>query len=72
VSYLDIAGPLAMKKRSGRLARLTAKSNCSGDSLPSVMAATRQLTGYGGGLWRKAWLLNPWKSVFTSPQMALF
>ncbi|GAB4435510.1 MAG: methylated-DNA--[protein]-cysteine S-methyltransferase [Anaerolineae bacterium] len=36
-----------------------------------VVGSNGQLTGYGGGLWRKAWLLEHEKR-FSSPQMALF
>lgn len=36
-----------------------------------VVGSNGQLTGYGGGLWRKAWLLNHEKR-FSSPQLALF
>jgi AraC family transcriptional regulator of adaptative response/methylated-DNA-[protein]-cysteine methyltransferase len=36
-----------------------------------VIGGNGQLTGYGGGLWRKEWLLNHERRL-TSPQMALF
>jgi methylated-DNA-[protein]-cysteine S-methyltransferase len=36
-----------------------------------VVGSDGKLTGYGGGLWRKAWLLNH-ERRFSSGQMALF
>ena len=30
------------------------------------------LTGYGGGLWRKAWLLNHERNISIGQQMSLF
>ncbi|MBI1879753.1 MAG: methylated-DNA--[protein]-cysteine S-methyltransferase, partial [Chloroflexi bacterium] len=36
-----------------------------------VVGSNGQLTGYGGGLWRKAWLLNH-ENRFSGQQMALF
>ena len=72
VSYLDIA------KRVGNEKAVRAVGAANGQNKISiivpchrVIGSNGQLTGYGGGLWRKAWLLNHEKR-FSSPQMTLF
>ncbi len=72
VSYLDIARQLNNEKA------IRAVGAANGQNpiviiIPChrVIGSNGQLTGYGGGLWRKAWLLNHEKQ-FSSPQMALF
>ena len=35
-------------------------------SLPSVIGADRSLTGYGGKIWRKQWLLEHERRIATS------
>lgn len=72
VSYLDIA------RRVGNEKAVRAVGAANGQNpivivVPChrIIGSNGQLTGYGGGLWRKAWLLNHEKH-FTSPQLALF
>lgn len=72
VSYLDIARQLHNEKA------IRAVGAANGQNpivivIPChrVIGSNGQLTGYGGGLWRKAWLLQHEKQ-FSSPQLALF
>jgi methylated-DNA-[protein]-cysteine S-methyltransferase len=72
VSYLDIAQRLGNKKA------IRAVGAANGQNpiviiVPChrVIGSNGQLTGYGGGLWRKAWLLNH-EQQFSGQQLALF
>ena len=72
VSYLDIARLIGNEKA------IRAVGAANGQNpivivVPChrVIGSDGKLTGYGGGLWRKAWLLNHEKS-FSGPQLALF
>jgi methylated-DNA-[protein]-cysteine S-methyltransferase len=72
ISYLEIA------RRIGNEKAIRAVGAANGQNpivivIPChrVIGSNGQLTGYGGGLWRKAWLLNHEKSL-TSPQLSLF
>ncbi|MFN8459644.1 MAG: methylated-DNA--[protein]-cysteine S-methyltransferase [Anaerolineae bacterium] len=72
VSYLNIARQLHNEKA------IRAVGAANGQNpivivIPChrVIGSNGQLTGYGGGLWRKAWLLQHEKQ-FSSPQLALF
>lgn len=72
VSYLDIA------RRVGNEKAVRAVGAANGQNpiaivVPChrVVGSNGQLTGYGGGLWRKAWLLNHEKR-FGGSQMLLF
>lgn len=72
VSYLDVARQVGNEK-AVRAVGAANGQNPIVIVVPChrVIGSNSQLTGYGGGLWRKAWLLNHEKS-FSSPQMALF
>lgn len=72
VSYLDIA--LAIGNRQA----VRAVGNANGQNkiaivIPChrVIGRNGQLTGYGGGLWRKAWLLQH-EARFSGQQLAMF
>ncbi len=72
VSYLDIARSIGNEKA------IRAVGAANGQNkiviiIPChrVVGRNGQLTGYGGGLWRKAWLLNHEKR-FSGQQMVLF
>lgn len=72
VSYLDIARAVGDKKA------VRAVGNANGRNkiviiIPChrVIGSNGQLTGYGGGLWRKEWLLKHEKSVAAGKQMKL-
>jgi methylated-DNA-[protein]-cysteine S-methyltransferase len=72
VSYLDVARSIGNNKA------IRAVGAANGQNpivivIPChrVIGSNGQLTGYGGGLWRKAWLLNHEKR-FSGQQMALF
>ena len=72
VSYLDIARQIGNEKA------ILAVGAANGQNpivivIPChrVIGSNGQLTGYGGGLWRKAWLLQHEKQL-SSPQIALF
>ncbi|MFN8454426.1 MAG: methylated-DNA--[protein]-cysteine S-methyltransferase [Anaerolineae bacterium] len=72
ISYLDIARQL----RNEKAIRAVGAANGQNPIVivipcHRVIGSNGQLTGYGGGLWRKAWLLQHEKQ-FSSPQMALF
>lgn len=71
-SYLDIA------RRVGNEKAVRAVGAANGQNpivivVPChrIVGSNGQLTGYGGGLWRKDWLLKHEKS-FSSPQLPLF
>ncbi len=72
VSYLDIARQVGNEK-AVRAVGAANGQNPIVIVVPChrVVGSNGQLTGYGGGLWRKAWLLNHEKK-FASPQMTLF
>ncbi len=72
VSYLDIARQVSNEK-AVRAVGAANGQNPIAIIVPChrVVGSNGQLTGYGGGLWRKAWLLNHEKK-FSGPQMALF
>ncbi len=72
VSYLDVARGLGNEKA------VRAVGHANGQNplviiVPChrVIGRGGQLTGYGGGLWRKAWLLNH-ERQFSGGQLALF
>lgn len=72
VSYLDIARQVSNEK-AVRAVGAANGQNPIAIIVPChrVVGSNGQLTGYGGGLWRKAWLLNHEKK-FSGLQMALF
>lgn len=72
VSYLDIARLIGNEK-SVRAVGAANGQNPIAIIVPChrVIGSNGQLTGYGGGLWRKEWLLRHERRL-TSPQMALF
>jgi methylated-DNA-[protein]-cysteine S-methyltransferase len=72
VSYLDIARSINNEKAIRAVGAANGQ-NPIAIVIPChrVIGSNGQLIGYGGGLWRKAWLLNHEKR-FSSPQMALF
>jgi methylated-DNA-[protein]-cysteine S-methyltransferase len=72
MSYLDIARQVSNEK-AVRAVGAANGQNPIAIIVPChrVVGSNGQLTGYGGGLWRKAWLLNHEKK-FSGPQMALF
>lgn len=72
VSYLDVARAIGNKKAIRAVGAANGQ-NPVVIAIPChrVIGSKGQLTGYGGGLWRKAWLLNHEKR-FSSPQMELF
>lgn len=72
VSYLDIARAVGDEKA------VRAVGNANGRNkiviiMPChrVIGSNGQLTGYGGGLWRKEWLLDHEQSVAVGKQMRL-
>jgi methylated-DNA-[protein]-cysteine S-methyltransferase len=72
VSYLDIARLIGNEKAIRAVGAANGQ-NPIAIIVPChrVIGSDGSLTGYGGGLWRKAWLLNHEKSL-SGPQMALF
>ncbi len=72
VSYLDIARQMGQEK-AVRAVGAANGQNPIVIIVPChrVIGSNGQLTGYGGGLWRKAWLLGHEKK-FHSQQMSLF
>lgn len=73
VSYLDIS------KMLGDANATRAVGNANGSNPISVIVpchrvigANGKLVGYGGGLWRKEWLLNHEKSITFGKQFTLF
>ncbi|MCL4299245.1 MAG: methylated-DNA--[protein]-cysteine S-methyltransferase [Anaerolineae bacterium] len=71
-SYLDVARQVSNEK-AVRAVGAANGQNPIAIIVPChrVIGSNGQLTGYGGGLWRKAWLLNHEKK-FSGQQMALF
>jgi methylated-DNA-[protein]-cysteine S-methyltransferase len=72
-SYLDIS------KQLGDANATRAVGNANGSNPISiiipchrVIGSNGKLTGYGGGLWRKEWLLNHEKSITFGKQTELF
>jgi methylated-DNA-[protein]-cysteine S-methyltransferase len=72
VSYLDIA------RAAGDEKAVRAVGNANGRNkiviiMPChrVIGSNGQLTGYGGGLWRKEWLLDHERSISVGKQMRL-
>jgi methylated-DNA-[protein]-cysteine S-methyltransferase len=72
VSYLEIARQIGYEK-AVRAVGAANGQNPIVIIVPChrVIGRNGQLTGYGGGLWRKAWLLNHEKRFF-SQQLELF
>ena len=73
VSYLDIARAI------GNEQAVRAVGSANGQNPISIIIPCHrvigrdgQLTGYGGGLWRKAWLLNHEQTFALGKQMSLF
>lgn len=73
VSYLDIS------RMIGDVKATRAVGNANGSNPISiivpchrVIGANGKLVGYGGGLWRKEWLLNHEKSAIFGKQTTLF
>jgi methylated-DNA-[protein]-cysteine S-methyltransferase len=73
VSYLDIS------KMLGDANATRAVGNANGSNPISivvpchrVIGVNGKLVGYGGGLWRKEWLLNHEKSIIFGKQTTLF
>jgi methylated-DNA-[protein]-cysteine S-methyltransferase len=72
-SYLEIARQLGNEKA------IRAVGGANGQNPISIIIPCHRiigsdgsLIGYGGGLWRKAWLLNHEGSLHTHKQMSLF
>ncbi len=59
VSYLDIAKSIGQKKAVRAVGNANGRNNIA-IIIPChrVIGSRGQLTGYGGGLWRKEWLLK--------------
>jgi methylated-DNA-[protein]-cysteine S-methyltransferase len=72
VSYLDIARSLGNEKAIRAVGAANGKNKIV-IIIPChrVIGSDGKLTGYGGGLWRKEWLLNHEGSL-SGQQMALF
>jgi methylated-DNA-[protein]-cysteine S-methyltransferase len=72
VSYLDIAKKVGDEK-SGRAVGAANGQNPISIIIPChrVIGSDGKLVGYGGGLWRKEWLLKHEKTVATG-QLSLF
>lgn len=72
VSYLDIARAIG-NEQAVRAVGSANGQNKVAIVIPChrVIGSNGQLTGYGGGLWRKAWLLQH-EARFGGPQLALF
>jgi len=73
VSYLDIARAIG-NERAVRAVGAANGQNPISIIVPChrVIGSNGQLTGYGGGLWRKEWLLNHEQAIAFGKQMALF
>jgi len=72
-SYLDLS------KKLGDAYAVRAVGNANGSNPISIIipchriiGANGKLVGYGGGLWRKEWLLNHEKSIVFGKQAQLF
>jgi methylated-DNA-[protein]-cysteine S-methyltransferase len=72
VSYLDIARAIGNEKAVRAVGHANGQNKIA-LIIPChrVIGSSGKLTGYGGGMWRKAWLLNH-EQKFSSPQLALF
>lgn len=72
-SYLAVAIAIGNKKAIRAVGRANGQNPIS-IIIPChrVIGSNGQLTGYGGGLWRKAWLLNHEQSIASGRQLALF
>jgi len=59
ISYLDLARKIGDSKASRAVASANGKNNVA-IIIPChrVIGANKELIGYGGGLWRKKWLLE--------------
>ena len=73
VSYLEIARAIGNKKAVRAVGAANGQNPIS-IIIPChrVIGANGQLTGYGGGLWRKEWLLNHERNFSVGQQMSLF
>jgi methylated-DNA-[protein]-cysteine S-methyltransferase len=72
-SYMDIAKAIGNEK-SVRAVGLANGQNPISIIIPChrIIGSDGSLTGYGGGLWRKEWLLKHEGSLGSSLQMSLF
>ena len=72
VSYLDVAEAIG-NKQAVRAVGSANGQNRIAIVIPChrVIGRNGQLTGYGGGLWRKAWLLRH-EAGFSGQQLAMF
>jgi methylated-DNA-[protein]-cysteine S-methyltransferase len=72
-SYMDIAKAVATEK-AVRAVGLANGQNPISIIIPChrIIGSDGSLTGYGGGLWRKEWLLKHEGSLGNSLQMSLF
>jgi methylated-DNA-[protein]-cysteine S-methyltransferase len=59
ISYLDLARKIGDSKATRAVANANGKNNIA-IIVPChrVIGSNKELTGYGGGLWRKKWLLE--------------
>jgi methylated-DNA-[protein]-cysteine S-methyltransferase len=73
VSYLEIARIIDNEKAVRAVGAANGQNPIS-IIIPChrVIGANGQLTGYGGGLWRKEWLLNHERNFSIGQQMSLF
>lgn len=73
VAYLDIARAIG-NEQAVRAVGAANGQNPISIIIPChrVIGRNGQLTGYGGGLWRKEWLLNHERAIAFGKQMTLF
>jgi methylated-DNA-[protein]-cysteine S-methyltransferase len=73
VSYLEIARAIGNEKAVRAVGAANGQNPIS-IIIPChrVIGANGKLTGYGGGLWRKEWLLNHERNFSVGQQMSLF
>jgi methylated-DNA-[protein]-cysteine S-methyltransferase len=73
VSYLDVARAIGNEKAVRAVGAANGQNPIS-IIIPChrVIGADGKLTGYGGGLWRKEWLLNHERNFSIGQQMSLF
>jgi methylated-DNA-[protein]-cysteine S-methyltransferase len=73
VTYLDIARAIGNEKAVRAVGAANGQNPIS-IIIPChrVIGADGKLTGYGGGLWRKEWLLNHERNHAVGQQMSLF
>ena len=73
VSYLDIARAIGNDKAVRAVGAANGQNPIS-IIIPChrVIGSNGQLTGYGGGLWRKEWLLKHERAIAFGKQMELF